>query len=64
MTNFSLTRTAPHDGLAVLRAAARVTLAVSALAAVVLAVLTVRYVAFEYAHGVRPIVQRLMDFAS
>ncbi|MBV8186446.1 MAG: hypothetical protein JOY64_07340 [Alphaproteobacteria bacterium] len=64
MTSYSLTQTAPRDGVAGLRAAARSALTVSALAAIILTVLAVRYVAFEYAHGVRPIVQRLVDSAS
>jgi hypothetical protein len=64
MTNYSLARTAPHDGIAFLRAAARIALTVSGLASVVLAVLAVRYVAFEYAHGVRPILERLTDFSN
>jgi hypothetical protein len=45
-----------------MRAAARIALTVSGLASVVLAALAVRYVAFEYAHGVRPILERSTDF--
>ena len=37
---------------------------VAGIAMVVLLILGVRYVAFEYAHGVRPIVQHLLEFAS
>jgi hypothetical protein len=66
MTTRFLAPAAPPilDVAALLRRAAHAALAVTALATVVLAVLAVRYVAFEYSHGVQPAVQHLLDTAS
>jgi hypothetical protein len=47
------------DVRAFLRAAVRTTLGLAAIAAVMLTVLSVRYAAFEYTHGVQPIVRHL-----
>lgn len=49
------------DVAAPLRALIRTLLTVTCLALVVVAVLAVRYVAFEYTHGDRSVVQRLLE---